>query len=126
MERSSVLVVDDSLYDRSMLTSALHAFNVRKVVHAINGVDAISQLNSGLRPDFVFLDIQMPVMDGYEVLSAIEEMKLDRAFKVFIFSDNYFRSGSKLPCIKKGLKLDLIKSIRRVFEEQGCLSGDYA
>lgn len=125
MDRSRVLVVDDNLYDRSVLTSALHALNVKHVVHAVNGVDAISQLSEGLRPDYIFLDIQMPIMDGYEVLFKLQEMKLDKSFKIFIFSENY-HAGNKLPCIKKGLKVDLIRRVKRLLKDQECFFGDYA
>lgn len=119
---SRVMVIDDNFYDRSMLTSALHAANFKNVVHAVNGVDAINQIESGLRPDYLFLDIHMPVMDGYEVLSWLQQMRLDTAFKIVIYSDNY-RAGGKFPMIKKGLRSELIKRVRRLFVD-GVISFD--
>lgn len=124
MHRSKVLVVDDSLYDRSMLTAALHSLNIKDVVHAVNGVDAISQFKEGLRPDYVFLDIHMPIVDGYEVLSWLQDMRMDESLKIFIYSDNY-RAGNHFDCIKKGLRSDLVRRVKRIFNDL-VYSGDYA
>ena len=68
MSTISVLVVDDSAYNRVTISRLLESnSNIRVVATAVNGEDAIKQL---LRhnPDVVTLDLEMPVMDGFAFL----------------------------------------------------------
>ncbi len=63
-----VLIVDDERRARERLARLLTAFEGLTVAgEAANGLEAIEQVQA-LRPDAVFLDIQMPGMDGFEVL----------------------------------------------------------
>lgn len=43
------------------------------VAEANNGVDAVREINK-FKPDLVFMDIQMPGMTGFEVLTRLEEL----------------------------------------------------
>ncbi|HEX9772337.1 MAG TPA: response regulator, partial [Steroidobacteraceae bacterium] len=71
--RPLILVVDDSITTRTLEKSILesHGFRVRL---SVDGVDALEQLDRE-RPDLVIVDIEMPRMDGFELLHA---MKGDR------------------------------------------------
>jgi DNA-binding LytR/AlgR family response regulator len=65
------LVVDDEKLARDRLIgflSGLHDVNL--LGQAADGVEAL-QLIEAERPDLVFLDVQMPGMDGFEVLKAL-------------------------------------------------------
>lgn len=62
------LIVDDEPVARSVLAEELAEMEAVSVVgEAENGEAALRQIE-GLRPDLVLLDIQMPVMDGFEVI----------------------------------------------------------
>jgi DNA-binding LytR/AlgR family response regulator len=62
------LIVDDEPVARSVLAEELAEMEAVSVVgEAENGETALRQIE-GLRPDLVLLDIQMPVMDGFEVI----------------------------------------------------------
>jgi len=68
-----ILVVDDNDFVRNMLQDAISlCFSNVEIVCATNGQEAIDKL---IECDFnlVFLDIQMPVIDGLEALSNIKE-----------------------------------------------------
>ncbi len=66
-----VLIVDDEPIARRILQQELECLsNVEIVGEAANGEAALSKI-SELSPDLVFLDIQMPVMGGFEVLNSI-------------------------------------------------------
>ena len=58
-----ILVVDD---DDDIRESMLEILEDRRyaTAQARNGEDALQQLRAGLRPDAIFLDLMMPVMDG--------------------------------------------------------------
>ena len=65
------LVVDDEPIARKLLCEELELFpNVTVIGEAENGRDALAQI-SLLRPNLVFLDLQMPVMGGFEVIAKL-------------------------------------------------------
>jgi two-component system LytT family response regulator len=67
-----VLIVDDENPARSLLREYLAAHpDVTVVGEAANGFDAVKQA-AELSPDLVFLDVQMPKLDGFEVLELLE------------------------------------------------------
>ena len=73
-----VLVVDDEPIARRVLRQELGCLDRVEVVgEADNGEEALRQI-SALNPDLVFLDIQMPVMGGFEVLSHFSGGRLTR------------------------------------------------
>lgn len=62
------LVVDDERLAREELCYLLESFSdVRVVGQAANGLEAVSLVDQ-LHPDMVFLDIQMPGLDGFQVV----------------------------------------------------------
>lgn len=67
-----VLVVDDTVIYRRVVTDALAKLpDVEVVGYAINGKMAMSKIAS-LKPDLLILDIEMPEMDGLEVLEHVK------------------------------------------------------
>jgi DNA-binding LytR/AlgR family response regulator len=65
------LIVDDEQLARDRLAGFLTGLDGIDVVgHAENGVRALELIEQE-RPDLVFLDVQMPGMDGFEVLKAL-------------------------------------------------------
>lgn len=62
------LIVDDEIENRNFLTEILEAWG-HKVVEAQNGLEAITMINVTF--DLVLLDVNMPMMDGYEVVRRI-------------------------------------------------------
>ncbi|MCB1852622.1 MAG: response regulator, partial [Gammaproteobacteria bacterium] len=58
----SALIVDDELSNRVILKSLLKKVGY-SVIQAENGAQALALFRSE-RPDIVFMDVMMPVMDG--------------------------------------------------------------
>jgi two-component system chemotaxis sensor kinase CheA len=67
--RGSLLVVDDAMTIRELQRAILERSGFR-VRTAANGEDALAQLRSE-PADLVLTDVEMPVMDGFELTSAI-------------------------------------------------------
>ena len=65
------LVVDNDRISRAVIKRLLSHLNV-DVVEADNGLSALQQLEL-VDPDFLVLDIEMPVLSGLEALSAIRQ-----------------------------------------------------
>jgi chemotaxis protein histidine kinase CheA/CheY-like chemotaxis protein len=68
--QTTVLIVDDSITVRELLSMSFQKVGYR-VEQARDGQDAWEKLRGGLRCDLVFCDIEMPRMDGLELLSRI-------------------------------------------------------
>jgi len=68
-ETETILVIDDELHIRTILTYMLEQEHFR-VIQASCGAEALEMLDDIL-PDLVLLDIMMPDMDGFTVLSRI-------------------------------------------------------
>jgi two-component system LytT family response regulator len=66
------LIVDDEAPARALLREYLSAdANVEVVAECANGFEAVKTIGE-LEPDLVLLDVQMPKLDGFEVLDLIE------------------------------------------------------
>lgn len=69
----TVLVADDNPVSRELLRDALEPCGFR-VVEASDGREAVRRIEQD-RPDLVLLDIQMPSMDGFEVLKVVRGLE---------------------------------------------------
>ncbi|MES2275261.1 MAG: response regulator [Bacteroidota bacterium] len=77
------LLIDDEQLARQRLKRLLKPFDELEIIgEAVNGADGLEQIQA-LRPDLIFLDIEMPVLNGFEMLS-----KLDKQPKV-VFTTAY-------------------------------------
>ena len=79
-----ILVVDDSNLARKFLIKELKKIEpAAQIIEAENGAMAV-EIFEKERPSAVFLDLTMPVMDGYEALELI--MKIDPYAQVIVVS----------------------------------------
>lgn len=70
-DRISTVIVDDEPHAREGLRTALAAFdNLEVVAVCENGLQAVKAVNE-LQPQLMFLDIQMPKLDGFDVLELL-------------------------------------------------------
>jgi two-component system, LytTR family, response regulator len=69
----NTLIIDDERLARNELRRLLEIYpQVNIIGEAVNGQDAIEKIKD-LKPDLIFLDIQMPGKNGFEVLTALDE-----------------------------------------------------
>lgn len=77
-----VVIADDEPLARERLALLVkRADPDAEVVEATNGADALALLNASI-PDVLFLDVQMPTLDGFEVLQSLDAAK--RPTTVFV------------------------------------------
>mgnify|MGYP003575595174 CR=1 FL=1 len=74
MSKRSVLIIDDEEPGRKLVKQYLEPYtNFRVAGECANGLEAIRDINI-MEPDLVFLDVQMPGANGFEVLKRIEHV----------------------------------------------------
>ena len=69
--QTTVIICDDSNLARKQMARSLPDDWDVEIVFAVNGEDAMDVLRKG-KGDVLFLDLNMPVLDGYGVLEAIK------------------------------------------------------
>lgn len=67
-----ILVVDDSKMNLMIASKFLKKWEA-KVSEAINGQIAVDMVNEGTNYDMIIMDLQMPVMDGFEATATIKQ-----------------------------------------------------
>ena len=84
------LIVDDEPLARKGLALRLAEFsNIEVVGQSKNGLDALTMIPQ-LTPDLVFMDIQMPGLNGFQVINKLQELKQTIPIIVFVTAfDSY-------------------------------------
>jgi twitching motility two-component system response regulator PilG len=82
--KKKILVVDDSPTTRKVVVLTLRQKGY-KIMEARDGLDALSKIDAE-RPDLILLDIILPKMDGYKILSIIKNNKELRQIPVVMLT----------------------------------------
>ena len=85
--RRDVLIVDDDPDIRDAVGECLR-YEGYDVHSAADGQDALDRLEYGLRPDVILLDLMMPVLNGFDVLEALNSRPEWKSIPVVIVSAN--------------------------------------
>jgi two-component system, LytTR family, response regulator len=87
MKRLSAVVVDDETLARKRIKRLLGSEpDIDVIAECANGRDAVALLKKQT-PDLMFLDVQMPEMDGFEVLRAIGPKRVPAVVFVTAYDD---------------------------------------
>lgn len=80
----NVLVIEDSPSVRRLIEVCLRVLDVN-VSSAVDGIDGLDKIDT-LHPDVVVLDIGLPGLDGWEVLSRVRENPDSSDVKVLVLT----------------------------------------
>ena len=109
-KKKSILLVDDSTTNLTLVNALLS--NAYTLYTAISGARMFKLLEK-IKPDLVLLDIEMPEMDGYEVL---ERLKSDEATAdipvVFLTAHDLDENA------RQGLSLEAVDYVKKPFAPQ--------
>jgi two-component system, chemotaxis family, chemotaxis protein CheY len=100
-----VLVVDDAVFMRKMVSDALTKQGHEVIGEASNGAEAVTQYQA-LSPDIMTLDITMPEKDGVEALREI--VGIDPSARVIMCSA-LGQESKVLEAVKAGAKDFVVK-----------------
>ena len=107
MKRLRIFIADDESIIRIDLREMLSEMGHEVVGEATTGKEAVWKIME-LDPDLVFLDIKMPIMDGLEALSKINEQKLYPVIILTAFSEKDLIEKA----VKLGAKAYIVKPFR--------------
>ena len=102
---SKILIVDDSSTDRIIIKNMLKAYDLYT---ANDGFEALDIISKNIDFDIIILDLNMPGMDGFEVLSKIKNKEVKCSADIIILT-NYDEIENEI----KGLDLGAVDYIRK-------------
>ncbi|MES2328860.1 MAG: response regulator [Bacteroidota bacterium] len=88
-----LFLIDDDLDDLMLFKDAIKEIDpLIEIDTADNGVDALKKLNAGLlrQPDYIFIDLNMPLMNGIQCLQEIKKMPMFANIPVIIYSTSSY------------------------------------
>jgi CheY-like chemotaxis protein len=106
----SILLADDDPLNRELFIEGMNDTGTRfKVVEVENGEELLQHLSTATSfPDFIILDLNMPVKDGRETLKEWIKSDAWRHIPVFVLSTSNARFDVELAC-NTGANLFLVK-----------------
>jgi CheY-like chemotaxis protein len=88
MNQKIILLADDDVDDTEMFCEAIENIDKSIVCHcAVNGKELLNKLNALVeKPQLIFLDVNMPVINGWECLRMLKEDEKYRNIPVIMIS----------------------------------------
>lgn len=125
MDKLRILLVDDDEDDRQFFADALNGIELNTELRQLeNGKSCIDYLIQETEnpPDLVFLDLNMPIMNGFECLEAIRRTPHLKDLLVAIYStssaerdiEETFEKGANIYIKKPSSFSELKKSLKQV------------
>jgi len=90
---AKLLICDDIDYNRDLIAAYLEN-QPFKLFFAANGEEALQQVEKN-KPDFIFLDMKMPVMDGYSFAEKIRENKKFKSIPIVAVTASSLKEETK-------------------------------
>lgn len=121
MTEIKAIIIDDEAASVRSLNYELNKYcpEVSVIASFQDPVEALSQIDK-LKPDLVFLDIEMPLMNGFEFLQSFAHIEFDVIFVTAYdkFAVRAFEFNAVDYLLKPVLKSKLIQSVKKVAEKK--------
>jgi CheY-like chemotaxis protein len=134
-KKFSILIGEDNPDDYFLMQLAIHeeneainiyhAFNGKQLLEFIEKEDVYKKISGHDTPDLIITDLQMPFMNGLDVIKKIKDMKNMEGVPIYIFSNNDSetvrdkanKSGATRFYRKPHTFLDLKELVREILRE---------
>ena len=100
LKGKTILIADDDVRNIFSLTKSLENFGI-KVISAVDGKEALKQLEQNKKVDLVLMDMMMPEMDGYESTKRIRSISKYKNLPVIAVTAKAM-TGDREKCIAAG------------------------
>jgi CheY-like chemotaxis protein len=84
IEKPRILIVDDSSDIRDLIKSFYEEYDF-ELMEGTNGQEAVEMVRT-CTPDLILLDIQMPVLNGYEVAAILKNDEALKAIPILVIT----------------------------------------
>jgi CheY-like chemotaxis protein len=125
----SILYIDDDVEDREIFMEAVKKISPKLICYeASDGIEGFEILNSLMDlPDVIFLDVNMPRMNGMQFLQELQDIPDFRSIPVFMYStsnnytehSDYIRMGAKKFLTKRCSFSQICDTIRGALKPNG-------
>lgn len=106
LRRKTALVIDDELFMRDFLCTVVERVGIGHVMTVSSGQQALDLISSsGKSIDFIFCDLQMPEMDGVEVIRYLVDLNYSGGVVLFTGEDQRILKTVHGIAEMRGLKL---------------------
>lgn len=125
LKGKTILIADDDVRNIFSLTKSLESYGMN-VLSAIDGKEALKQLEENTKVDLVLMDMMMPEMDGYESTAAIRQNLKYKRLPIIAVTAKAM-TGDREKCIAAGasdyitkpVDVDQLMSLLRVWLYEG-------
>lgn len=107
-----VMIVEDNKINMLLLKTIINKVLVNPTIHEIvNGLDAVNQFEA-IDPNIIFMDIQMPVMNGYQATLEIRKTLIGETIPIVAITAGTEKE-EKNKCLKIGMNDYIAKPIAK-------------
>ncbi|MFV8443243.1 PAS domain S-box protein [Flavobacterium sp. LB2P44] len=116
-KKITVLIVEDNKVNMLLLKTIIKHLPIHPTIfEVVNGKQAVEQFEA-INPDIIFMDIQMPIMNGYEATELIRNLKSGQNVPIIAITAGTERE-EKEKCLKAGMSDYISKPIiKGIIEE---------
>lgn len=117
LKNLTMLIAEDNKINMLLLKTIIKNLFVDAVIHEVfNGEDAVNQFEA-INPDIIFMDIQMPIMNGWEAAKAIRKLKSGENVPIIAVTAGTEKE-EKIKCMEAGMNDYISKPIvKGIIEE---------
>ena len=117
LKKLKIMIAEDNKINLLLLKTIIkNMFIETTIFEVFNGVDAVEQFEA-INPDIIFMDIQMPSMNGYEATRTIRSFKSGKNVPIIAVTAGA-EKDEKLKCIEAGMNDYISKPIiKGIIEE---------
>lgn len=119
--KMTILHVDDDFEEREIFSEALLSIDSTiKFLGAYSASNAFSKLQDSL-PDIIFVDINMPLVNGFQFLENLKQSERFSLIPVFVYSTSRMEedisTSLKLGAVKYIVKPNDFKTLKEILRE---------
>lgn len=127
-QRKQIFIIDDDVEDQEIFMEAVREINpFIECLASTSGEQALEQLSDGaVHPDLIFLDLNMPKLNGKQILVEIKTLPAAKHIPVIMYSTSFAprdleeiqRVGAVHHLVKPSRFDDLVNALRELIDKK--------